>query len=74
MNSAWRTTLGFAYSAVTCPKSPFSGPRFVLALAGIRRLVVRIKATEKEDLILRELGLAHHLGLRVLGRHLIESR
>jgi len=33
-------------------KSPFSGPRFVPALAGIRRLVVQIKAIEKGDLIL----------------------
>ena len=38
-----------------CPapgiKSPFSYPYFVLALAGIRRLVVHIMAIEKDDLI-----------------------
>ena len=28
-----------------------SGPRYLLALAGIRRRVVQIKATEKEDLL-----------------------
>jgi len=32
-------------------ESPFSDPRFVLALAGIRQLVIRIKAVEKDDLI-----------------------
>ena len=32
-------------------KSPFSVPGFALALAGIRRLVVRIKAIEKGDLM-----------------------
>jgi len=32
-------------------KSPCFGPEFVLALAGIRRLVVQIKAVEKEDLL-----------------------
>ena len=30
-------------------KSPISDPRFVLALAGIRRLVVHIQAIEKDD-------------------------
>ena len=39
----------------TCPhvsiKSSFSGPLFVLALAGIRQRVVQIKATEEEDLL-----------------------
>jgi len=43
-------------SAATSPqssiKSPVSGPAFVLALAGIRRLVVHAKATETGDLIL----------------------
>jgi len=38
-----------------CPQSritsPFSGPSFVLALAGIRWRVVQIKAIEKNDLI-----------------------
>ena len=32
-------------------KPTFSGPGFVLALAGIRRLVVHIKAIETDDLI-----------------------
>ena len=32
-------------------KSPFSGPRIVLVLTGIRRSVVQIKAIEKDDLI-----------------------
>ena len=32
-------------------RSPFSGPRFVLALAGHRRPVVQIRATDKDDLI-----------------------
>jgi len=31
-------------------KSPFSGPGFVLALAGIRRRVVQIQVIEKDDL------------------------
>jgi hypothetical protein len=31
--------------------SRLSGPSFVLALAGIRRLVVQIKATEKDGLL-----------------------
>ena len=38
-----------------CPQSrttsPFLGPGFVLALAGIRRLVVQINAIENDDLI-----------------------
>jgi len=34
-------------------KSPCPGPGFVLALAGIRRLVVQINAIEKDDLIPR---------------------
>ena len=32
-------------------KSPVSGPLLVLALAGIRRLAVHIKAIEQDDLI-----------------------
>ena len=32
-------------------KSPFPGPRFVLALAEIRRPVVQIKAVDKDDLV-----------------------
>ena len=35
----------------TATKSPFSGPCFVLVLAGIRRLVVQTKAIGKDDLI-----------------------
>jgi len=34
-------------------KSHFSGPRFVLAFAGIRRLAVQSKAVEKDDLLPR---------------------
>jgi len=36
-------------------KSSFPGPGFVLALAAIRRLVVQIKGTEKDDLTPRRL-------------------
>jgi len=32
-------------------KSPFSDPEFVLALAGFRRLIVQIKAFEKDSLL-----------------------
>jgi hypothetical protein len=32
-------------------KSPFLGPGSVLVLTGIRRIMVQIKATEKEDLL-----------------------
>ena len=32
-------------------KSPFSGPASVLALAGIRQIMVHIKATKKDDLL-----------------------
>jgi len=37
-------------------KSPFSGPVFALELTGIRRLVVQIKAIEKDDLLPLYLG------------------
>jgi len=40
-----------ATSPQTRIKSPFSGPLFALALAGIRRRVVQIKANEKEDFL-----------------------
>ena len=33
-------------------KPPFSGARFALALAGIRRLAVQIKAVEEGDFVL----------------------
>ena len=53
--------LGYQFVNGSCPrsprgssqrgtKSPFSGLGFVLALAGIRRFVVQIKAIEKQDL------------------------
>ena len=32
-------------------KSPFSGPRFVLTLAGIQRLLVQINAIDEIDLL-----------------------
>ena len=38
-------------------KTPFSGHQFVLALAGIRRLVVQIKAIETDDLLSRQAGV-----------------
>jgi len=51
----WRGATPF--SATTSPQirinSPFSVHGFVLALAGIRRLVVQIKAIEKVDLLSR---------------------
>ena len=37
--------------AASRTKSPFSGSWIVLELVGIRRLVVQIKATEKDDLL-----------------------
>jgi len=42
---AWRGALR------TWIKTLFLGPKFVLALAGIRRLVVRIEAIKNDDLL-----------------------
>ena len=57
MEKRERKTSGMPNGAHSAPlpasgiKSPCSAPRFVLQLVGIRRLVVRIKATEKDDLL-----------------------
>jgi len=48
-----RDTLRTAFSiaAASAIESPFSGPWFVLAIAGTRQLVVTIKAMGKVELI-----------------------
>jgi len=63
-------------------ESPFSGPRFVQVLAGIRRPVVHMMTIEQDDLVCdsreatwkkefklpwREAGPPHHLGFGPVG-------
>ena len=53
MNRALASSVGRCVGAACNHpiKSPFSGPRCVLALAGIRKLVVQSKAIENDDLL-----------------------